>query len=101
MGRGFLRMIFFQKQCGACKSKDEIIAYLKEKLDAERQDRLDERAEFKRTVDVLLMKNNLPPVGQGETKAAPQVDLEKAMGLMTGVGEDMTLKEIEEEKRMR
>lgn len=58
-------MILWQKECGACKAKDQIISFLEKQIDHLREERNDERAEYKRTVDILLIKNDLPPAGQG------------------------------------
>ena len=58
-------MGIFDKSCDACKSKDEIIVFLKEQVNHLRKERQEERVEYKRAMDVLLMKQNLPPLGQG------------------------------------
>lgn len=73
-------MKFWEKTCEACKSKDDIIEFLKGQVDHLRKERQEERVEYKRAMDVLLMKNNLPPLGQGtglEPKESSVQDLLK------------------------
>ena len=68
-------MILWQKDCEACKAKDQIISFLERQIDHLRQERNDERAEYKRTVDILLIKNDLPPAGQGVGLVSKQSSL--------------------------
>jgi len=68
-------MILFQSECGACAAKDQIISFLEKQIDHLRQERNDERAEYKRTVDILLIKNDLPPAGQGVGLVSKQPSL--------------------------
>ena len=73
-------MTLFNKSCDACTSKDEIIIFLKEQVNHLRKERQEERVEYKRAMDVLLMKQNLPPLGQGvglEAKPASVQDILK------------------------
>ena len=81
-------MILFQKECEACRAKDDIISFLKEQINKEKKERLDERAEYKRTVDVLLMKNQLAPVGQGVAKETASASVGDVMKQMASIFEE-------------
>ena len=61
-----------EKPCVGCDNYAAQVAYLEELLDKERQDRKEERAEFKRAVDRVLEVVGSRPVGQGVQQAAPQ-----------------------------
>lgn len=81
-------MKIFNQGCDACTAKDEIIIFLKEQINHLRKERQEERVEYKRAMDVLLMKNNLPPLGQGtglESKQPTQDALQKALSIFDEV----------------
>jgi len=74
-------MKLWETDCSACKSKDDIITFLKEQVTHLRKERQEERVEYKRAMDVLLMKNDLPPLGQGsglEPKSSSVQDVLKS-----------------------
>ncbi len=72
-------MILFQKKCGACEAKSDIIRFLQGEVAAIRKERDSERAEYKRAMDVLLMKNDLPPLGQGVGLESKQPSVQDMM----------------------
>ena len=64
-------MFFKQTTCEACKSKDDIINFLKDQIRQKDEDWACERAEYKRTVDRLLQKERIAPIGQGQGATVP------------------------------
>lgn len=60
------------KPCVGCKNYASQVSYLEGLLEKERQDRKEERAEFKRAIDRVLEAVGSRPVGQGVQQAAPQ-----------------------------
>lgn len=86
-------MILWQKECGACKAKDQIILFLEKQIDHLRKERNDERAEYKRAMDVLLMKNNLPPLGQGTGLEPKQVSVADMLKDAASIFEEVPVKE--------
>lgn len=54
-------------ECMGCKNWASMVDYLKGEITHLRKEKKEERDEYKRTVDLLLLKNSLAPVGQGET----------------------------------
>lgn len=64
-----LFMGLFKHKCAVCDAKDDLIAYLKSDITKREQNWQDERAEYKRTVDQLLVSKNFAPIGQGVPQA--------------------------------
>jgi hypothetical protein len=62
--------MFFRSSddCKACTAKDEIIGFLKEQIKQKDADWANERAEYKRTVDRLLQRERIAPIGEGVRK---------------------------------
>lgn len=58
--------------CRACEVYREQVKYLKDQVDRLADERAEERAEYKRAIDALLIREKLPAIGQGfEEKAKP------------------------------
>ena len=70
----WLRRFLAAEECKACKSKDDIVEWLKAELKAVREEKAAERAEFKRAIDSLIIELKGTPLGQGVAKA------EKSLG---------------------
>lgn len=62
------------KGCEACRAYEDQISYLKNLVERLIQEKREERAEYKRAVDVILYKNEVPAIGQGYTEPTRQVD---------------------------
>lgn len=62
-------------ECKVCESKSEFIKYLNKEIDRISRIAESERAEYKRAIDRLLYRENIPPVGQGTpiTQTAPNM----------------------------
>ncbi len=58
------------EECLACKAKSEHIASLNEIIKQREEAWKNERAEYKRTVDRLLMERQIAPVGEGVRQPA-------------------------------
>ncbi len=82
--RGLIQMLFEKKKDDRDALidayKDEI-AYLRETIKRLAQEREAERIEYKRAMDVLLVKEQLPIIGQVQTKA-PDIDPMKMFAYM-------------------
>lgn len=76
-----------EKPCQVCKSKDELIEYLKADLERKTKEWKNEREEYKRTVDRLLLKENIAPVGQGAEK--PPVDISSMLNIFEAETKDV------------
>jgi len=55
-------------KCKVCAAHEARIADLKEEIARLVNDKENERAEYKRAVDALLLKNQSPAIGQGFSK---------------------------------
>ncbi len=68
-------MSFFKtEECKVCAAHLERIADLKDTIKRLEMEREAERAEYKRAIDVILVKQNLPAVGQGASQAPGVMD---------------------------
>jgi len=82
-------MTFWEKDCKACQSKDDIIVYLKGQVDRLTAERQEERVEYKRAMDVLLMKQNLPPLGQGVGLEAKPTSVQDILSKAASIFEEV------------
>lgn len=85
-------MWFDKKICEVCKAKNDMIEFLKQELTRKNKEWADERAEYKRAIDALLIKNQQVPIGQGVV-TPPKVDLNSL-----NIWEDLTEKERAEKR---
>jgi hypothetical protein len=65
-------------KCEACAAYADQITYLKALVEKLVQEKREERGEYKRAVDVILYKNQIPAIGQGYTDHDKHVDPTKA-----------------------
>lgn len=77
-------------RCRTCAAWQAQILFLEAQVARERQERLAERDEFKRTVDRLLQVRGIPGVGQGPTPppVPPGVEREVQMRDLMGLFEE-------------
>jgi len=68
-------------ECQTCTAYKSQIADLKELLAQERKEKLDERSEYKRAIDALLVKTNAPAIGQGVAEQKGPMDLSSIFGM--------------------
>ncbi len=80
-------MIRFGK-CEACADYEKQIDYLKSQMERLAKERELERAEYKRSVDALLVVLKAPAIGQGSEELRKPVDLNKMLGFMDEPGEE-------------
>jgi len=69
------------KECSACAVYKEQIEFMKKLVESIQRERDAERTEYKRAIDVILVREKLPIVGQVPTTAVPSnMKMEELMG---------------------
>jgi hypothetical protein len=69
-------------KCKVCEARVEQIADLKKEIERLVKEKENERAEYKRAIDVLLHEKQLPVVGQGVYNHPAPVDPMAALAFM-------------------
>lgn len=73
--------MFAKQECEACKVYENQIEFMKKLIEALQRERDAERTEYKRAMDVILVREKLPIVGQVPTSAIPSnMRIEEMMG---------------------
>ncbi len=75
-------------ECEACKVRETQIEYLKSQVERLAREKEIERAEFKRAIDALLVREKLPMIGQGSDEHKKPIDMKDLLGYMNEPGED-------------
>ncbi len=88
-------MIRFGK-CEACAVYEKQIEYLKSQMERMAREKEIERAEFKRSIDAMLIVLKAPAIGQGSEELRKPIDLNKILGFMDEPDEkDMETRHVE------
>jgi hypothetical protein len=76
--------MFFAKQeeCRVCKVHEDNEKFLKETIANLIKEKADERSEYKRTVDALLVTKSLPAIGQGVNDTKGPIDFQSMLGFL-------------------
>lgn len=69
-------------ECETCKALREHIEYLRGQIAKLSLERQDERAEYKRTVDALILVLKGPAIGQGHTEVSKPLEIKDLMGFL-------------------
>jgi hypothetical protein len=73
--------LFKTEECAACKVYEQQIAFMKGLIEAIQRERDAERIEYKRAMDVILVREKLPIVGQAPSSGNTMTpDIQKLMG---------------------
>lgn len=75
-------------ECEACAVREKQIEYLKTQMVEMAKRSEIERAEYKRSVDALLVVLKGPAIGQGSDEHKKPVDMRELLGYMVEPGED-------------
>ncbi len=75
-------------ECEACIVREKHIEYLKDQMERIAKEKEIERAEFKRSIDALLMVLKAPAIGQGSDEHKKPLDMKGLLGYMDEEGED-------------
>lgn len=73
--------MFLKQECEACKVYERQIEFMKGLIEALQRERDAERTEYKRAMDVILVREKLPIIGQVQTSALPNnMKMDELMG---------------------
>lgn len=75
-------------ECEACAVRAKEVEYLKSQMERMAKATEIERAEYKRTVDALLIVLKAPAIGQGSDEHRKPLDMQDLLGFMDEPGED-------------
>lgn len=75
-------------ECEACAVREKQIEYLKNQITEIAKRSEIERAEYKRSVDALLIVLKGPAIGQGSDEHKKPLDLKELIGFMDEPGEE-------------
>lgn len=75
-------------ECEACVVREKQVEYLKSQLERLSKEKEIERAEYKRSIDALLIVLKGPAVGQGSDEHKKPIDMKDLLGYMSEPGED-------------
>ena len=91
----------FKRQCRECAAKNAVIDVLKRQLDTEASMRKDIMKMYDSVLETLSnIEKARKPEKENREKELSKF-MESAFSSMSGVGEDMTYEEMEEEKRLK
>jgi hypothetical protein len=83
------------EECKACKVHEMHEKFLQEHIAKLVQEKDNERSEYKRTIDALLITKNLPAIGQGSQDNSKPFDPKELLGML---GEEYGREETEKKK---
>lgn len=75
-------------ECDACAVREKQLEYMKIQVERLTREKEIERAEYKRAIDALLVREKLPMIGQGSDEHKKPVDMKDLLGYMVEQGED-------------
>ncbi len=69
-------------ECEACKAYKDHVFFLRSELERQALLNQDERAEYKRAMDALLLVLKAPAIGQGHVERSAPLDMKTLMGFL-------------------